>query len=299
MNEIDELLKLDVKDLPPLKTMLLDDLYQNTLKNLHLELGTGPVLYLLSPSYSVMTPTPNDVVTDLITRKEGLLNHLKEYIIQNLAMYSVLIDTSSYFIEQNDFLVLARLRERDSEGRRYEIQFYTHSPQELLSHYEDKIYIGRDFIDLFNFKRKYLGVKEYIISLKGQYDRLLERVPVRMKNPQDYKSFFQEIRESVNEMHTESLLILQSLPPLVDFGKLSGKDLIEINAQYRTINQFLIELHDEVAEFENLLRSKKEIDFVRYVTKYKKDLTNLISYFNIKINGGLTQRIYNFKGKHS
>jgi hypothetical protein len=299
MNEIEELLKLEVKDLPPLKPVLLDDLYQNTLKNLHLELGTGPVLYLLSPSYSVMTPTPNDAVTDLITRKEGLLNHLKEYIIQNLAMYSVLIDTSSYFIEQNGFLVLARLRERDSEGRRYEIQYYTHSPQELLSHYEDKIYIGRDFIDLFNFNRKYLGVKEYIISLKGQYDRLLERVPVRMKNPQDYKSFFQEIRESVNELHTESLLILQSLPPLVDFGKLSGKDLIEINAQYRTINHFLIELHDEVAEFENLLRFKKEIDFVRYVTKYKKDLTNLISYFNIKINGGLTQRIYSFKGKHS
>ena len=129
MNEIEELLKLDVKDLPPLKPMLLDDLYQNALKNLHLELGTGPVLYLLSPSYSVMTPTPNDAVTDLITRKEALLDHLKEYIIQNLAMYSVLIDTSSYFIEQNGFLVLARLRERDSEGRRYEIKFYTHSPQ--------------------------------------------------------------------------------------------------------------------------------------------------------------------------
>ena len=299
MNEIEELLKLDVKDLPPLKPILLDDLYQNALKNLYLELGTGPILYLLSPSYSVMTPTPNDIVTDLITRKEGLLSHLKEYIIQNLAIYSVLIDTSSYFIEQNGFLVLARLRERDSEGRRYVIQYYTHSPQELLSHYEDKIYIGRDFIDLFNFNRKYLGVKEHIISLKGQFDRLLERVPVRMKNPQDYKSFFQEIRESVNELHTESLLILQSLPPLVEFGKLSGKDLIEINAQYRAINHFLIELHDEVAEFENLLRFKKEIDFVRYVTKYKKDLTNLISYFNIKINGGLTQRIYNFKGKHS
>ena len=299
MNEIEELLKLDVKDLPPLKPILLDDLYQNALKNLYLELGTGPILYLLSPSYSVMTPTPNDIVTDLITRKEGLLSHLKEYIIQNLAIYSVLIDTSSYFIEQNGFLVLARLRERDSEGRRYEIQYYTHSPQELLSHYEDKIYIGRDFIDLFNFNRKYLGVKEHIISLKGQFDRLLERVPVRMKNPQDYKSFFQEIRESVNELHTESLLILQSLPPLVEFGKLSGKDLIEINAQYRAINHFLIELHDEVAEFENLLRFKKEIDFVRYVTKYKKDLTNLISYFNIKINGGLTQRIYSFKGKRS
>ncbi len=157
MNEIDELLKLDVEDLPPLKPMLLDDLYQNTLKNLHLELGTGPVLYLLSPSYSVMTPTPNDAVTELITRKEALLDHLKEYIIQNLAIYSVLLDTSSYFIEQNGFLVLARLRERDSEGRRYEIKFYTHSPKELLTHYEDKIYIGRDFVDLFNFNTEIPG----------------------------------------------------------------------------------------------------------------------------------------------
>ena len=69
----------------------------------------------------------------------------------------MLLDISSYFIEQNGFLVLARLRERDSEGRRYEIKFYTHSPKELLTHYEDKIYIGRDFVDLFNFNRKYFG----------------------------------------------------------------------------------------------------------------------------------------------
>jgi len=298
MNEIDELLKLDVKTLPPLKPMLLDDLYQNALKNLHLELGSGPVLYLLSPSYSVLAPTPNDIVTELITRREAVLDYLKDAIIQNLALYSVLIDTSSYFVEQNDFLVMARLRERDSEGRRYEIKFYTHSPKDLLTHYEDKIYIGRDFVDLFNINRKYLGVKESIVSLKSQYERLVERVQPRMKNPAEYKSFFQEIGESVNEFHTESLLILQTLPPLLDFGKLSGKDLIEINAQYRTINHYLIELHDAIAEFESVLRNKKEADFVRYVTKYKKDLTNLISYFNIKINGALAQRIYACKIKH-
>jgi hypothetical protein len=298
MNEIDELLKLDVRTLPPLKPMLLDDLYQNALKNLYLELGSGPVLYLLSPSYSVLTPTPNDIVTELITRREAVLDYLKEAIIQNLALYSVLIDTSSYFVEQNGFLVLARLRERDSEGRRYEIKFYTHSPKDLLTHYEDKIYIGRDFVDLFNINRKYLGVKESIISLKSQYERLVERVQPRMKNPAEYKSFFQEIGESVNEFHTESLLILQTLPPLLDFGKLSGKDLIEINSQYRAINHYLIELHDAIAEFESVLRNKKEADFVRYVTKYKKDLTNLISYFNIKINGALAQKIYACKIKH-
>jgi hypothetical protein len=189
------------------------------------------------------------------------------------------------------------LRERDSDGRRYEIKFYTHSPRELLTNYQDKIYIGRDFIDLFQFKRKYLGAKDLILSCKEQYDVLLDKAEEKLKKPLVYKSFFQEIKEYVNELSTESLEILQSLPPYLDFDKLSGEDLIDINSQYRTINHYMIELRDEVAEFENLLRFKKEMDFVRYVTKYKKDLANDISYFNIKINGCLQNKIYNWKNK--
>ena len=297
MNEVEELSKLDIKTLPPLKTILLDNLYQNALSHFYLELGTGPILYLLSPSYSVINPTPNETINDFIQKQEYILNYLKEYIIQNLTVYSVLLDVNSYFIEQNNFLVLARLRERDSDGRRYEIKFYTHSPRELMTHYQDKIYIGRDFIDLFQFKRKYLGVKELIISCKEQYDTLLDKAEAKLKKPLVYKSFFQEIKEYVNELSTESLQILQSLPPYLDFGKLSGEDLIDIKAQNRTINHFMIELQDEVTEFENLLRFKKEMDFVRYVTKYKKDLANDISYFNIKINGFLQGKIYNWKNK--
>jgi len=95
------------------------------------------------------------------------------------------------------------------------------------------------------------------------------------------------------------MLILQSLPPYPDLDKMSGKELIEINSQYRDITHFLVELRDEVDEFENLLRYKKETEFVRYVTKFKKDLTNLISYLNIKINGVLGYRITNFRFKHS
>jgi hypothetical protein len=299
MNEVDELSKIDVGGLPPLRPVLLDDLYQNVLKNLHLELGSGPVLYLISPNYSVLNPTPDETITDFIARKESLLDYLKEAIVQNLAVYSVLVDVSSYFIEQNNGLVLARLRERDSEGRRFEIKFYTHSPQELTTHYEDKIYIGRDFVDLFNPGRKYFGVKDTIISLKTQYEKLLARAEAKLKKPAEFKSYFQEIGESVNELHNESLLILQSLPPHLDFAKLAGKDLIDVNAQYRAINHFVIELHDEVSEFENLLRAKQRSDFVRYVTKYKKDVTNTISYFNIKVNGLITQRIYQMKSRRA
>lgn len=297
MNEVEELSKLDLQSLPSLRPMVFDDLHQKVLKNLHLELGTGPVLYLLTPSYSVLNPTPNEKITEFITKKEALLYYLKELIVQNLAVYSVLLEINSYFIEQNNFLVLARLREKDSGGRRFEIKFYTHSPMELLTHYEDKIYIGRDFIDLFNFKRKHFGVKELTVSLKDQYDVLIDKAQEKLKNPLEYKSFFQEIKELVNELRAESNLVLQSLPPHLDFNKLTDKDLIDINAQYRTINHFLIELHDEVEEFENLLHFNKVNDFVRYVTKYKKDVTNLISFFNIKILGCLIQRIHHLKSK--
>lgn len=295
MNEVEELLKVELDKLPPLKPILLDDLHQNAAKNLYLELGIGGVLYLLSPSYSVLTPTPNETITDFITKRESLLNYLKECIIQNLAIYSVLLDVNSYFVEQNNFLVLARLKERNSGGRKYEINFYTHSPMELMSNYEDKIYIGRDFIDLFNFKRKYLGVNEFINSIKDEYEGLLDKAMEKLNAPLEYKSFFQEIKELVNELRSESLSILQTLPPYLDFKKLNGKDLIEINAQYRAINHYLIELRDEVSEFENLLRINDETEFVRYVTKYKKDLTNTISYFNIKISGCLREKIYYFK----
>lgn len=297
MNEVEELLKLDLTALPVLKPLVLDDLHQKTLKNLYLELGRGPVLCLLSPTYSVLSPSHDPRIHELVSKREALLTHLKEWLIQSLAAYSALVEVNSYFIEQNNHLLLARVRDKESGCCRFEIKYYTHSPLELQTHYEDKIYIGRDFVDLYNFNRKYLGVKESIISLKHQCETLLERAKARLKAPQEHKSFFQEIRESVNELHTESLLLLQPMPPYLDYAKLSGKDLIEINSQYRTINHYLIELHDEVGEFENLLRQKKETDFVRYVTKYKKDLTNLISYFNIKINGVLAQRIYNFR-KH-
>ncbi len=297
MNEVEELSKVDVKSLPPLRPILLNDLQQKVLKNLYIELGTGPVLYLLSPSYSVITPTPNETINDFLSRSENLLDYVKEYILQNLAVYSVLLDVNSYFAEQNNYLVLARLRERDSGGRRYEIKFYTHSPRELMTNYKDKIYIGRDFIDLFHFRRKYLGVKELVNSVKDQYEALLDKAEEKLKEPLEYKSFFQEMKESVNELRNESLVILQSLPPYLNFNKLKSKDLIEINAQYRTINHFLIELTDEVAEFENLLWQNKENNFVRYVTKYKKDLANAISFFNIKIIGCLNDKILNLRFK--
>jgi len=291
MNEVEELLKIDLKDLPVLRPVLLDDLHQKALKNLYLELGRGPVLCLLSPSFSVLSPASDARLHELVSHREPLLSHLKDLLLQSLAVYSALLDVNSYFIEQNNYLLLARVRDKDSGGRRFEVQYYTHSPLELQTRYEDKIYIGRDFIDLYNFKRKYFGVRELIASLQDESGRLAERAEEKLRRPTEYASSFKEIRESVTELNAEALAILEPLPPVLDLAKLTAQDVIDINAQYRAINHFLIELHDDVADFDRLLRSRQEKDFVRYMTKYQKDVTNLISYFNIKINGSLGQHI--------
>ena len=72
MNEIEELSRIDVQSLPALRPMVLDDLHQKALRNLHLELGSGPVLYLLSPSYSVLNPEPTETVSDFIAKRPTL-----------------------------------------------------------------------------------------------------------------------------------------------------------------------------------------------------------------------------------
>jgi hypothetical protein len=291
MNEVEELLKLDLKELPVLKPQILDDLHQKTLKNLYIELGRGPVLCLLSPTFTVLSPSSDPRIHELVSKREALLTHIKEWLIQSLAAYSALAEVNSYFIEQNNHLLLARVRDKEAGGSRFEIKYYTHSPLELQTHYEDKIYIGRDFIDLYSFKRKYFGIRELIASLQDQSAKLSDRAQEKLKKPDVYASFLQEIQESVTEANAEALAILEPLPPHLDFAKLTVEDLIDINAQYRAIDHFLVELHDEVGEFEGLLRYKLEKDFVRYVTKFKKDVTNLISLFNIKINGLLAERI--------
>jgi len=152
-------------------------------------------------------------------------------------------------------------------------------------------------MDLFNLKRKHFGVKEMVLSLRDQDEKMIDKAQEKLAAPLEYKSFFQEIKELVGELISETELILQSLPAHLDFAKLGDRELIDINAQYRKLNHYVIELHDEVQEFENLLHFRKQNDFARYVTKYKIDITNLISYFNIKINGVLTQRIYGLKSR--
>ncbi|MEW6457184.1 MAG: hypothetical protein AB1410_10795 [Acidobacteriota bacterium] len=284
MNEILELQKLKVDNLIPVEKFPLDDLQREVLKNIYLEIGYGDTLFLFSPRYTILSPSSNEKISEFVSTKETLLSWLKLYLLKNLIHYTVILENNSYFIEQNDYLMIARLRERNSNGKKYEVKYYTHSPKEIISHYEDKIYIGRDFIDLFHFKRKYYGIDEFVHSIKDQYEILVKRGNEKLKNQKEYKStYMREIKELVGELYSHTKKTLPTIPPYINLHELSSNDLIEIITQYRSIKHFLIELEEEISDFENQLRWAEEINFARYVTKYKRDVTNLISYLNFKI----------------
>jgi hypothetical protein len=66
---------------------------------------------------------------------------------------------------------------------------------------------------------------------------------------------------------------------------------VRIKARYRSIVHLILELNDEVNEFENVLRFNREDRFARYVTKYRKDLKNIIHQLNFNILAKLAHRI--------
>jgi hypothetical protein len=64
---------------------------------------------------------------------------------------------------------------------------------------------------------------------------------------------------------------------------------------YRGIIHLLLELVEEVDEFENVRMHDQENRFARYVTKYKRDLKNIIHLLNFNTLSELARRIQNHR----
>ncbi|MGQ9617437.1 MAG: hypothetical protein ACUVUG_00575 [Candidatus Aminicenantia bacterium] len=298
MNELLILQKFEKKALPPLKGINLDNFQKSVFKNLHLELGLEDNLFLLSPSFHILNPnTVKAKAEELISSSIDILEWIKHYLVENLIINTAILENNSYFIEQNSFLVIARLGSREKENK-FEVKFYSHHPEELSSYYKDKLYIGRDFIDLFEFERPHFGISDSIESLRTQLNILYEKANEKLEEKNNYDDFFQELDELVDELTERARKILPSIPEFLDIEQTEIKKLNEIQVRYRSLQHLLIEIRDELSEFENLLRFEEESQFVKYVTKYKKDISNLILFLNLKIISRITLKI-NFSGKIS
>jgi hypothetical protein len=268
----------EIKDKPLTNypKIVYSNLYKKTLENFHFEFGLDEGNYLYSPFYTQLIGEKHRELEDFVVNNEVFLDSLKDFILNSLYVYSALVEENSYYLLNPHGLLIARLIHK--RELRFEVKFYSHYEEELLENYKDKIYIGRDFINLKRFERKYLGLKKYFLSLIEQNDKIQERAVQKLRYFEDYKkNYLDEINYLIQEAVSDSMerIKLFKETKLADIPKAKTMDALD-NILY--LSNLMIELRDFTQEFENKLRQRDETDFVKYLTKFSKDLIDGIRY---------------------
>jgi len=272
-----EVLK-EIKDKPLTNypKIVYSNLYKKALESLHFEFGLDEGNYLFSPFYTQLLGEKRQELEEFVANSEIFLDSLKEFILDSLYVYSALVEENSYYLLNPHSVLIARLLHK--RELRFEVKFYAHYEDELLSNYKDKIYIGRDFINLKKFERKYLGLKKYFLSLIEQNDKIQERAVQKLRYYDDYKKdYLDEINYLIQEAVSDSMdrIKLFKQTKLADIPKAKTMEALD-NILY--LLNLMTELRDFTQEFENKLRQREENDFVKYLTKFSKDLIDGMRY---------------------
>ena len=276
MGTLEELKEIKDKPLTNYPKIVYSNLFKKTLEIFHFEFGLDEGNYLFSPFYTQLLGEKHQELEEFIASSEVFLDSLKEFILDSLYVYSALVEENSYYLLNPHSVLIARLLHK--RELRFEVKFYAHYEDELLSNYKDKIYIGRDFINLKKFERKYLGLKKYFLSLIEQNDKIQERAVQKLRYFQDYKKdYLDEIDYLIQEAVSDSMerIKLFKETKLADIPKAKTMDALD-NVLY--LSNLMTELRDFTQEFESKLRQRDENDFVKYLTKFSKDLIDGIRF---------------------
>ncbi|UCH96462.1 MAG: hypothetical protein JSV88_06335 [Candidatus Aminicenantes bacterium] len=256
--------------------IIYSNLYKKALEGFHFEFELAEGNYVFSPFYTLLIGEKHQELVDFVANSEVFLDSLKEFILNSLYIYSALVEENSYCMLNPTSIFIARLIHK--RELRFEVKFYTHYEDELLDNYKDKIYIGRDFINLRKFERKYLGLKKYFLSLIEQNDKIQDRAKQKLRYFEDYKKpYLDEINYLVQETVSDSMERIKFFKEtkLADIPKAKLAEVMD-NVLY--LLNLLIELREINREFENKLRLREENDFVKYLNKFLKDLIDGILY---------------------
>lgn len=272
--------------------ILYSSLYKKTLESFHFEFALDEGNYLFSPLYTLLIGEKSQELDEFVANNEIFLDSFKEFILTSLYVYSALIEENSYYLLNPHSILIARLLHK--RDLRFEVKFYTHYEDELMESYKDKIYIGRDFINLKKFDRKYLGLKKYFLSLIEQNDKVQERAVQKLRYLDDYKkNYLDEINYLVQETVSDSTdrVELFKEAKLADIPRAKSMEVLD---NILHMSNLMLELRDLTQEFENKLRQREENDFVKYLTKFLKDIIDSIRYFR-KLSCMMHLKISNYK----
>ena len=273
------------------KNFPLDPFQEKVFANIYIEFPVRDTLFMLSPALRIVYPGKNQDVEREIIKRETKLYSLKRLILESIIEHTALLEANSYYIAQNDYLLLARITLQPGEGI-YRLKFYTHDAMDLLTNYEDKIYLGHDFLYLTG-KRKFFGLDDFIPYLDSEFAYLKEKeAEFKIKNPL-VRDYMVEIGELIGDV----LMIWEEKKIDFDIEEAETETLRRATMNFMDVKHILVELHDEIREFEYRLRSRGEAEnhLSRYVTKLRKDVVNILHYINMKLLSRIQRRI-NFPG---
>ncbi|MCB1167393.1 MAG: hypothetical protein KDK33_14630 [Leptospiraceae bacterium] len=296
MQALEEITRVEMLKVPHFE---LDTFQRSVLDNLYLEFFLEQCRVLITPDLSYMTTGPAgseelERLEALLAEREEILEKLKWYLLYDLSLYSALLETNSYYIASNGHVLISRFVPVEGEAERFEVKLYTISAGDLPEHYKDKIYIGRDFLSLRTSRREHFGLKHIRSSLIGQFYKMRERV--HQYTLQEYHSeleseYLKEIEEISGEFAEAAENILTSFPVDISTQSLEKPALVEANQKFRDLKHILIEMEESLREMEDRLFELDLTRAVRYVTKFRKDITNYTNYFIIKVNGRISDAV--------
>lgn len=290
---IDFISGLSRSKLPPLKKIHFDDFQQRVRPNIYLEIPQADeTCCTLTPSLHPVGNHYEERVYEMVNLKADVLDYLKERILHALVADTCLLETSTYFIEQNDHLLLARLKRFIEEEKILEIKLYTATAEELKKHYSDKIYIGRCFIRPQMNHLPWDGLNLYVLSLMDQFEMVKSMADGRLLDAKRYESTsFAEINDIITDLVAEVIAELETLPKSFQPDRWPLEEKVRVKAVYRKMIHLFIELLDSVGELENTLFFNQEDRFAKYVTKYRQDVKNIVNYLNFKVLSTLSRSI--------
>jgi hypothetical protein len=255
-----------------------NNLFKRIRENFHLELFLKGNNMLFSPFYTILRGESFSELDNFLAQNEEFLDSLKDFIVNSLFVYSAIIEENANYLSSEQDIIIGRLMYRDHS--KFEVKFYSHYQEELQSAYNDKIYLGRIFIDLKKFEKDYLGLNEYFHSILEQNTKIQERALHKLRYYDEYKKpYLDEIDYLAKEVNSEALERIK-LFPKSDLKNAPTVALVECIDNLLHIQNLMVELKDFTLEFENKLRLGEETNYVKYLFKFSKDLINDIKYLS-------------------
>ena len=233
---------------------------------------------LFSPFYTLLRGEQFSELDNFLAQNEEFLDSLKDFIVNSLFVYSAVIEENANYLSNEQDIIIGRLMYRDHY--KFEVKFYSHYQEELQSAYNDKIYLGRIFVDLKKFEKDYLGLNEYFHSILEQNAKIQERALHKLRYYDEYKKpYLDEIDYLAKEVNSEALERIK-LFPKNGLKNTPTITLVETIDNLLHIQNLMVELKDFTLEFENKLRLGEETNYVKYLFKFSKDLINDIKYLS-------------------